>query len=82
MPLMIPDNSKQPFWLHEGHLDIEGQQTKTFYFFKYEKDKDAQLVLHCQVCETTRDADEDEDGWPIEAPNCGCQSGVTRAHEF
>jgi len=57
--LMIADNSKQPFWLHDGHLDIEGKQTKTFYFFKFEEDKDAQLMLHCQVCETTRDADVD-----------------------
>jgi hypothetical protein len=72
--LMIPDNSKQPFWLHDGHLDIDGKETRSFYFSKYEKDKGPQLVLHCQVCETTGYADEDEDGWPTVPPRCDCQA--------
>ncbi len=73
---MIPDNSKQHFWLHIGHLDIDGKETKTFYFFRYAKDKDPKLVLHCQLCDTIRDADEDEDGWPMVAPKCGCETEV------
>ncbi len=71
--LMIPDNGKQPFWLHNGHLDIDGKETKTFYFFRYEKDKAPQLVLHCQLCDTTREANEDEDGWPTIKPGCDCE---------
>jgi hypothetical protein len=68
--LMVPGDSPNPFWTFDGHRNNNGEQTKTFYFFKYEVDKPRQLMLYCQLCQTTRVAVTDEDGLPTEAPKC------------
>ena len=70
--LMIPETEDELFWLFDGHRDYNLQPVKTFYFYKYEAEKEPQLMLHCQLCESTTPAEVNEDNDPIHPPKCNC----------
>lgn len=68
--LMVPDKEAKRFFTFDGHRDYNQQPVKTFYYYKYEAEKEPQLMLHCQLCQSSTPAEANEDNDPVKPPIC------------